>query len=540
MLDIKIVGGLVADGVCDKAFRADVGIAGDKIAEIGDLRDTPAAQTIDAAGKIVAPGFIDMHTHSDMSLVYDRKASSKIHDGVTTEVIGNCGIGVAPVRDERRDELIAYLGTRLIGTIPVKLELPWNTMHEYLSVLEKAPPATNVAPLLAQGAVRLAEMGFSSAHPTPEQMARMKAEVQTALDEGCFGLSSGLVYMPGEYSTIDDLSELCRVMAPTGRFYVTHVRSESDDLFAAIDEAIATAQKGGVPLHISHLKLAGASVKGQTARLFERLEKARADGLDLTFDVYPYACGCTSLGACMPPWAFEGGTDKLLERLRDPEIRVRIRHDIENGLPGWQNFARSCETFENITIASAVTEKGQDLLGKTIARVAGEWGVDPYTCMYEILLQEHGRVQILNKMMRDEDVDAIVAHPDSMIGSDGQSLSTEGIMSSGKPHPRAFGTRARVLGRYVREKKLFSVEEAVKKMSSRPAKRLGLRDRGVLKAGNFADVTVFDPETVQDLATFENPKQYSAGFSAVIVNGRPALLNGCETAALSGRVLRAR
>ena len=205
----------------------------------------------------------------------------------------------------------------------------------------------------------------------------------------------------------------------------------------------------------------------------------------------------------MPPWAFEGGTDKLLERLRDPEIRVRIRHDIENGLPGWQNFARSCETFENITIASAVTEKGQDLLGKTIARVAGEWGVDPYTCMYEILLQEHGRVQILNKMMRDEDVDAIVAHPDSMIGSDGQSLSTEGIMSSGKPHPRAFGTRARVLGRYVREKRLFSVEEAVKKMSSRPAKRLGLRDRGVLKAGNFADVTVFDPETVQDLATFE-------------------------------------
>ena len=383
-------------------------------------------------------------------------------------------------------------------------------------------------------------MGFSNARPTPEQMARMKAEVQTALDEGCFGLSSGLVYMPGEYSTIDDLSELCRVMAPTGRFYVTHVRSESDDLFTAIDEAIATAQKGGVPLHISHLKLAGASVKGQTARLFERLEKARADGLDLTFDVYPYACGCTSLGACMPPWAFEGGTDKLLERLRDPEIRVRIRHDIENGLPGWQNFARSCETFENITIASAVTEKGQDLLGKTIARVAGEWGVGPYTCMYEILLQEHGRVQILNKMMRDEDVDAIVAHPDSMIGSDGQSLSTEGIMSSGKPHPRAFGTRARVLGRYVREKKLFSVEEAVKKMSSRPAKRLGLRDRGVLKAGNFADVTVFDPETVQDLATFENPKQYSAGFSAVIVNGRPALLDGCETAALSGRVLRAR
>ena len=229
----------------------------------------------------------------------------------------------------------------------------------------------------------------------------------------------------------------------------------------------------------------------------------------------------------------------MLERLRDPDVRVRIRHDIENGLPGWQNFARACESFDNITIASAVTDAGQSLLGRTIASLADERGTDPYTCMYEILLQEHGRVQILNKMMRDEDVDAIVAHPDSMIGSDGQSLSTEGIMSSGKPHPRAFGTRARVLARYVREKKLFSVEEAVKKMAARPAARLGLSDRGVLKAGSFADIVVFDPETVQDNATFENPKQYSTGFAAVIVNGRPALDDGRETDAFSGRVLHA-
>ncbi len=538
MLDIKITGGRVADGLCDRAYRADVGIAGDKIVEIGDLRDVPARKTIDAEGKVVAPGFIDMHTHSDMSLLYDRRASSKIRDGVTTEVIGNCGIGVAPVCEARKSQLITYLGTRLIGTIPVRLELPWNTMGEYLAALEKAPAAANVAPLLAQGAVRINEMGFSSAHPTPEQMARMKAEVAKALDEGCFGLSSGLVYMPGEYSTEDELAALCAVMAPNGRFYVTHMRSESDDLFAALEEAIATAQKGGVPLHISHLKLAGAGVKGQTERLFARLEKAKAEGLDLTFDVYPYACGCTSLGACMPPWAFEGGTDKMLERLGDGQIRARIRHDIENGLPGWQNFARACESFDNITIASAVTEAGQALLGKTIAQISDEWGRDPYTCMYEILLQEHGRVQILNKMMRDEDVDAIVAHPDSMIGSDGQSLSVEGIMSSGKPHPRAFGTRARVLARYVREKKRFTVEEAVKKMAARPAGRLGLRDRGTLRVGSFADVVVFDPDTVQDKATFADPKQYSSGFDAVLVNGQPALENGRETAVFSGRVLR--
>lgn len=539
MLDIKITGGMVADGLCDRAYRADVGIAGDRVVVIGPLHDTPAAQTIDAQGRVVAPGFIDMHTHSDMSLLYDPKGSSKVHDGVTTEVIANCGIGVAPICDARKDELIAYLGTRLIGTIPVKLELPWNTMAEYLAAFDKKPPAVNVAPLVAQGAVRINEMGFSDARPTPGQMSRMKAEVQKALDEGCFGLSSGLVYMPGQYSTQDELAELCSVMAGTGRFYVTHMRSESDDLFTALDEAIGTAEKGGVPLHISHLKLAGLSVKGQTARLFERLDKARARGLDLTFDVYPYACGCTSLGACMPPWAFEGGTDKMLERIRDPGPRVRIRHDIENGLPGWQNFARSCENFQNITIASVVTDAGQALLGKTIQQISDEWGKDPYTCIYEILLQEHGRVQILNKMMREEDVDAIVAHPDSMIGSDGQSLSTEGIMSTGKPHPRAFGTRARVLARYVRQKKLFSVEEAVKKMAAKPAARLGFSDRGVLKEGGFADVVVFDPQAVQDNATFENPKQYSTGFDVVIVNGRPALDDGRETDAFSGRVLHA-
>lgn len=539
MLDIKIVGGTVADGLCSRAYRADIGISGDKIAVIGRLGDTPAAQVINAQGKVVAPGFIDIHTHSDMSLLYDPKASSKIRDGVTTEVIGNCGIGAAPVCGQRRQELIAYLGTRLVGTIPVALELPWNTMGEYLAAFDSRPPAVNVAPLAAQGALRISEMGFSDARPTAQQMEHMKDALRAALDEGCFGMSSGLVYMPGQYSTADELAGLCSVMAGSGRFYVTHMRSESDDLFDALEEAIGTAVKGGVPLHISHLKLAGAGVRGRTEQLFARLDRARAQGLDLTFDAYPYACGCTSLGACMPPWAFEGGTGKMLARLEEPALRARIRRDIENGLPGWQNFARACGSFENITIASAVTEAGQALLGKTLGRIAGEWGMDPYTCMYEILRQERGRVQIITKMMSEEDVDAIVAHPDSMIGSDGQSLSTEGIMSSGRPHPRAFGTRARVLARYVREKKLFSLEEAVKKMAARPAARLGLSGRGVLVEGGFADVVVFDPLLVQDNADYENPKQYSTGFDAVIVNGRAALENGRELCAFSGRVLRA-
>ena len=538
-LTIKIVGGMVADGICDKAYRADIGIRGDRVVEIGDLSDTPAEKVIDATGKIVAPGFIDMHSHSDISLVYDPKASAKIHDGVTTEVIANCGIGVAPVAEARKDEMIAYLGTRLVGTIPVKLHLPWNTMSEYLGYFEQNPAATNIAPLVAQGAIRVHEMGFASDPASPEQLARMKEQVKIAMDEGCFGMSSGLVYMPGEYTGVEEMSELCKVVAEYGRFYATHIRSESDDMFRALDEAIETAGKGGCALHISHLKLAGATVKGQTDRLFARLEEARAAGLDLTFDTYPYDCGFTSLAACMPPWAFDGGADKLLERLHDSAAREKIRHDIENGIPGWQNFARSCETFDNIIVANVITKQGESLLGKSIAQIAAERNVDPYTCMYEILLQEQGRVQILVRMMRETDVDVILSRPESMVGCDAQSLSTEGIMSGGKPHPRAFGTRARVLGMYSREKGLFSMEDAVKKLTSRPAARLGLTDRGVLKIGGYADVTVFDSEAVIDRATFEDPKQYSAGIEHVIVNGQLALENGRETAVLSGRVLRA-
>lgn len=546
MLDIKIIGGTIVDGTGTRGYRADLGIQGDKIVAIGDLSEAEARETIDATGEIVAPGFIDMHTHSDISLTVDPKASSKVHDGVTTEVIGNCGIGVAPICEERKSELLTYLGTRLVGTIPIQLSLPWNTMDQYLSTFDKNPVAVNVSPLLAQGAIRINEMGFDKSHPTAEQMARMKAEITKGFEAGCVGLSSGLVYMPGEFTTKDELAELCTAVAPFGGFYVTHMRSESDDLFAALDEAIYIAQKGGVPLHVSHLKLSGQKVGGQTDRLLGRIDRARAEGLDVTFDTYPYACGTTSLGACVSPWAFEGGADKMLERIKDPANRARIRSEIsDNSIPGWQNFAYSCGHngkvgWENITYANVITEAGQELLGKTVAQVAEEQHKDPFDVMFDTLIQENGRIQILNKMMQEEDVAVIISRPDCMIGSDGQSLSTEGIMGHGKPHPRAFGTRARVLAHYSRDLGLFSVETAVRKMTSLPAERLGMDRRGVLRVGNYADVTIFNYDTICDKATFADPKQYSTGFSHVIVNGKIALKNGEETSVFSGRVLRGR
>ena len=540
MFDIKIINGTVIDGLGGKGLRTDIGISGDTITAIGDLSAAGAAEIIDASGKVVSPGFIDMHTHSDVSVVYDRKVSSKIHDGVTTEVVGNCGIGVAPVREDRKDLLIAYLGTRLVGSIPVKLELPWNTMDEYLGHIENMPPAANIAPLLAHGPVRINEMGFSKDHPTASQMENMKKEIARGMEAGCVGFSSGLVYMPGEYSTGPELAELCTAVAPYGGFYVTHVRTESRGVFEAIDEAIEIASKGGVPLHVSHLKLAGIDVSGNAEQLLTRLDTVRTAGLDVTFDVYPYDTGCTSLGACISPWAFEGGVEKLLERLKDQAVRDRIKNDILNGIEGWQNFAHASGGWQNITIATVFSREGEKFLGKTIEEAAAMENKDPFTFIFDFIIQQQSRVQILVRMMTEEDIEKIISHPMSMIGSDGMSLSTEGILGMGKPHPRAFGTRARVLSRYVREKKLLSLEDAVKKMTSMPASRLRLDRRGILKEGYFADVTVFDSAVVEDMATYQDPKQYSKGFDTVIVNGKTALRDGKETAVFSGRVLRAR
>ena len=541
MLSLKIINGTIVDGSGGERYRADVGIMGDHLVSIGDLRDVEAEKVIDAAGKIVAPGFIDIHTHSDLSLLVDPLASAKLHDGVTTEVIGNCGIGVAPVNEKFKDDLITYLGSRLVGSIPIQIELPWTDMDSYLATLERSPAAVNVSPLLAQGVIRINEMGFSKEHPTPQAMERMKAQITESMQAGCVGLSSGLVYMPGEYTTTEELGELCTAIAPFGGFYVTHIRNMADEIFPAIEEAIQIARLGGVPLHISHLKLSGKKMAGKTEELFSIIDRAKASGMDVTFDAYPYDCNCTSLSACVSPWAFEGGLPKMLERIKERPVRERIRQEIEQGIPGWNNFAHNAfGGFSGIFIATARTEAGQAFVGKTLAQLAEEYHKDPYDMMFDILIQEEGRVQIITNVMAEQDVETIVSHPDCMIGSDGMSLSTQGVLSSGRPHPRAFGTHGRVLSYYTRERKAITLENAIKKMTSMPAARLGMKRRGILQPGNYADVVVFDFDTVQDRSRYEDPKQYTTGFEAVIVNGEIALRGDEQTNALAGRVLRKR
>lgn len=528
------------DGTGKLRYRADVGVEGDRITAIGDLSSAASKKTVDAAGKFVCPGFFDFHTHSDYSLLYDQRVPSRIYSGVTTDVIGNCGIGLAPIRDSRKDELVKYLQTRIVGTIHAPLILNWNTVDEYFKYIEKDPPAVNVAAYLAHGPVRIDELGFRNGPATPEELANMQAEVAKAMESGAIGLTSGLIYMPGAYTGKEELAELCRAMAPYGGYYCTHMRDEGDTILDALEEAVYIASKGGVPLHISHLKVMGAANFGKIGQVFDRIHKAQAEGLEVTYDCYPYTAGMTSLGALLPPWMFEGGVDNMLKRLEDPEIRKKSTYDILHGVEGWQDFYLMCGSFGNITVASVFRDENKRFEGRTVEELAKESGKDGFDFCYDLLMAENGKVQINVEVMCQADVDRVVCDPETMIGSDSADFATDGILNFGQPHPRAFGTVGRIFSYYVRETGMLTFEQAVRKMTSLPARRVGVADtRGVIKTGYFADITVFDPNTIADKATYQNPKQYTVGVEAVVVNGKIALENGRQIDEVrAGRMLR--
>lgn len=538
MLDLKIIGGSIVDGTGAPAYKGDVGVEGDKIVAIGDLSNVEAKKVIDATGKFVTPGFIDMHTHSDYSLVVSPDASARLHDGVTTDVIGNCGIGIAPVSDTHKADLIKYLGSRLVGSLPVEINLPWKTMNDYLTYLEEHKTAVNVAPLAAQGAIRIHEMGFAQGRATAEQMANMKAALKEAMDAGCIGMSSGLIYMPGEYSSQDELAELCEVLTDYDSYYVTHMRNEGTYIWEAIDEAVAIAKHANIRLHISHLKLMGGDVFGQMDKLFARLDKARSEVKGLVYDAYPFTSGCTSLGATLPPWMFEGGMEKLLERLTHKEIREQCKHDCIHGLGGWQNVYRVTGGWTGITIATCSGKENEYALGKRVSDLAAEAGVDPFDWAYDYMIANQGRVQVIVDIMKKEDVEYVMSRPETMVGSDSMSLAETGVLGTGRPHPRAFCTHAIILEDYVKNKKLFSFETAINKFTKLAADHLRLDRRGEVKEGNYADLVVVDFENVKANSTYTDPLHYSTGFDAVVINGVVALENGVESKAYTGRVLR--
>ena len=521
--DIIIKNGRVIDGAGNPWFRADVGIQGEKIKKVGSLHGDKANEIIDVAGLIVCPGFVDLHTHSDLSFLVNSKADSKLTQGITTEMVGNCGNSAAPVTDSGKSFFVR-------GYEDLGLKWDWNTVAEYMGRLDKMGISLNIATLIGHGTVRASVLGFEARDPTPEELGSMKSLVDAGMKEGAFGLSSGLKYAPGCYAKTDEVVELCKVVQRYRGIYSTHIRNQGDFLIESVDEAIEIGQRSGVPVLISHLKVKMRNNWGKAGNMLRIIDEAREAGVDVTFDQYPYLAGQTNSFAITPGWAREGGVNSFLERLKDPAQRKKIEAEI----PEHEDWAGA----ENILIVQFSPDKSY--VGKTLEEIAKLRKKTPASTMCDLLLEANGIVPVLIFHMWETDVRDIMTHHVQIVGSDGSSLAPYGILGRGKPHPRSYGCFTRFLGRYVIKEGLMSLEDGIRRMTSLPAQIAGLADRGLIRENMFADLIVLDPKNVLDIATFEEPHQYSKGIEYVFVNGKMAVEKGKFTGQLAGKALRHR
>jgi N-acyl-D-amino-acid deacylase len=542
LYDLLIRGGRVVDGSGNPWVRADIGIEDGRISEITRIGSSAAAsgEKIDAEGMVVCPGFIDIHSHSDFVLLVNPRAESKVRQGVTTEVIGNCGDSAAPamgVAAESAGKTLADYG----------LELDWSSFSDYLNCIEKEGVSVNVASLVGHGTVRKSVLGYEDRPPDEEEMDGMRSLVAEAMEAGAFGLSSGLVYPPGRYAETWELIELCRVVAEYGGFYATHVRGERETLIEAVLEAVEIGERAGIPVQISHHP-AKIGAWGRSKETLKIIEEARARGLDITCDLHTYLAGSTGLGALLPPWIQEGGVKKIIERLRNPSLHTDIIKDMMDERvpgPGPCGLVKR-GMWDKIILSSCL--RNRDLIGRSLYDIAMLKGITPFEAYFELLLEEGASGSIIGYYYNEEDIRTVLKHPTSMIGSDGYALAPYGTLGRGMMHPRSYGAFPMIFRKYVRGEgneglgdageRILTLEEAVRKMTSLPAQRLGILDRGLLRVGMWADIVILDPDRVGDRATYLDPYQYPEGIEYVIVNGDVVVRRGIHTGALPGKILR--
>ncbi|BBO92233.1 N-acyl-D-amino-acid deacylase family protein [Desulfosarcina ovata] len=539
MFDTIIKNGLVIDGTGAPACRADIGIKKGMIIDIAPSLDAAADEIIDAAGSAVTPGFIDIHTHSDFSLYLDPLAESKVFQGVTTEVTGNCGGSPAPVLADRRDDCMEYmasLGPVCVRTIPSSI-WNWTTLDAFCDDLHAKGVAVNTVPLVGHSTLRSNVMGYDNRVPAPDEMKKMTRLLEIELEKGAFGLSTGLIYHPGAFATVDELSALAAVVADADGMYSTHMRSEGRFLWPAVEEALAVAARSGVSLEISHLKCESPERWGSAGRLLQQIDEARQTGLRIDFDQYPYTAYNSGMLELFPTWAKENGTRKMIAVLNDPEQRKAVVADMTTACADWENPMDGLG-WDQILLTGYVTAQNRSLNGLSVADMAEKRGQPPLDAALDVFVEEAGGLGMIVFSMHENDLITILKHPDGMIGSDGRAVSPSGPFSASPVHPRFYGTFPRVLGRYVREKQVLSLETAVRKMTGLPARKLGLKRRGLLRAGMAADIVIFDPQTITDNATFEAPHRLASGISHVLVNGQTVIDNGRHTGCLPGRRLR--
>lgn len=529
MLDILIRNGRIVDGTGSPWFRGDVGIKEGRIVLVrpsASAEPLSAAQVIDADGLCVAPGFIDIHTHSEMGVLAKPEAREKILQGVTTEILGNCGMSASPVLPANRELLRSYV-TPVLGHPEV--DWNWETLDDYYNLVEGQGVAVNVGTFIGLGTIRCAVMGFEERPPSDAEMSAMKQLLARAMEDGALGVSTGLVYAPGSYADQREITELSRVAGAYGGIYTTHMRDQGDRFLESIAESMEVGRQAGMPVVIAHHKVVGKANWGKVTRSLAMIDEARAAGHDVSSDVYPYLAGASTMVAILPAWVLEGGMAKMLDRLRDPATRQRIKEDWAHGAD-WDNRVRVLG-WENLLISYTSTTANEHYAGLSLQEAARRAGKDPADFTMDLLLEEGGVVGYLNIYGTEEDVRTVMRHPGTVIGSDG-------LHTGKKPHPRLTGTFPRILGRYVREDRVLGLEEAVRKMTFQTARRLGLRGIGLLAEGFRADVTLFNPNTVIDRSTFEDPWLTPVGIEYVIVGGQVVAEQGRHTGDLPGIALR--
>jgi N-acyl-D-aspartate/D-glutamate deacylase len=525
--DLLLVGGQVIDGTGSPPQRADVAVFGDRIVEVGQLAGRPAGRTIDVTGLTVAPGFIDVQGQSGTTLLADGRGESHLRQGITSEIIGEGSSPAFWSSQTAEPETLAPLG----------VSFDWSGFGQYGDRLRQRGIAINLGTLVPASQVRREVIGLDNRPASPDELARMEALVDKAMQDGAFGLSSALIYVPGSFASTEELIALAKAAARHKGIYVSHVRGESFRLFEALDEAVRIGREASLPVVVFHLKVAARKNWGRMNEAIARLEEAQKSGVNVSATMYPYTAGGTNLNATLPLWVQEGGRDTMLERLKDPAIRARARKEIETTIDGWENLILG-STFEGIQVSSIPADApDQSVIGKRITEIAQARKQDVWDTYFSLIQETGGRVGALFHMMSEDDVKTGLAWPRVTIGTDSAAVRSDGPLSRGSPHPRAYGTFPRVLKEYVRDGQVLSLPEAIRRMTSAAAAQFQILDRGTIRPGMFADLVVFDPALVADPATYEKPHQYAIGIPHVIVNGVPAVLDGTVTDARPGRVL---
>ena len=527
--DVIIRGGTVYDGSGARPRKADVGIKGDKVVAIGDLRLAKAALIVDAAGMAVAPGFINMLSWSTESMIVDPRSLGELKQGVTTQIMGE-GWSMGPLNDRMKKQMKDDQGD-------LKFDIEWTTLAEYLQFLEKRGVSQNVASFVGATTIRMYVLGEEDKQPTPDQLQQMRDLVRREMEAGALGIGSSLIYAPAFYARTEELIEMCKVAAEYKGKYISHMRSEGNRLVEAVEELLRISREAKIPAEIYHLKAAGQDNWAKMDKVLAMVEAARKSGMKITADMYTYPAGATGLDASIPPWSLGGGYPELFKRIKDPATRKRILDEMRTPSDKWENLRLAAGSPERLLLVGFKNDKLKPLTGKTLGEVARMRGTDPENTILDLMIEDGSRVGTVYFLMNEDNIKKQIKYPWVSFGSDAESMAPEGAFLKSNPHPRAYGNFARLLGKYVRDEKIISLEEAIRRLSSLPATNLGLDRRGLLKKGYFADVVIFDPATIADKATFDNPHQFAVGVRDVFVNGVQELKNGEHSGKFAGRAL---